>query len=188
MRPWGSSASRRALAMHSWRMAEFDSVEAFERAYAELERAGYTRLESWTPYGVKNVVKRLPESYVPWIMLGAGLFGAAFGYVLQWWCNARSFPINVGGRPLNSAPAFIPIAFESAVLASSLAGFFAMLGFCGFPRLNHPVFEVPGFSRASIDRFWIGVDESDPRLDDHLSERLLGMGALRCERMENSPS
>jgi hypothetical protein len=174
--------------MHSGVLAEFESVEAFERAYEELERVGFTRLESWTPYGVKRVVTRLPESVVPWIMLGAGLFGAAFGYVLQWWCNARSFPINVGGRPLNSAPAFIPITFESAVLAASLAGFFAMLGFCGFPRLNHPVFEIEGFSRASVDRFWIGVDEGDPHFDDHLPERLAGMGALRCERMVRSPS
>jgi hypothetical protein len=169
--------------MRSGILAEFDSPEALERAYEQLERAGYTRLESWTPYGVRGIVKRLPESLVPWIMLGAGLFGGGFGYLVQWWCNARDFPLNVGGRPLNSAPAFIPITFESAVLFASVTGFFVMLGFCGFPRLCHPIFEVEGFSRASVDRFWIGVDDTDPCFDDRLPDRLSSMGALRCERL-----
>jgi hypothetical protein len=169
--------------MRSGVMAEFDSPEALERAYDRLEDAGYTRLESWTPYGVRGLVKRLPPSLVPWIMLGAGLFGAGFGYVVQWWCNARDFPIDVGGRPFNSAPAFIPITFESGVLFASVTGFFAMLAFCGFPRLHHPVFAIEGFERASVDRFWIGIDEADPRFDDRLPAQLAELGALRCERV-----
>lgn len=170
--------------MRSGVMAEFASPEALERAYDLLEREGYTRLESWTPYGVKGLVRRLPESKVPWIMLVAGLLGAALGYLVQWWCNAVDFPIDVGGRPLNAVPAFVPITFESAVLAASLAGFFAMLGLCGFPRLHHPVFEVEGFERASIDRFWLGIDDGDPRFDLHLlPEQLTGLGALRCQRV-----
>ncbi len=164
-------------------MAEFDSPDALVRAYDRLIALGYTRLLSWTPYPIKALVKRLPESVVPWIMLFAGLFGAVFGYLIQWWCNARDFPINVGGRPLNSVPAFIPITFESAVLFSSLAGFFAMLGFSGLPRLHHPVFEVDGFDRASVDRYWIGVEMTDPRYDERVCDELARLGALRCERV-----
>jgi hypothetical protein len=163
-------------------MAEFASADMLARAYATLQRDGYTLVTTFTPYPVKEVVSRLPPSLVPWIMLGAGCFGGTFGYVLQWWCNARSFPVNVGGRPLNSVPAFIPITFESAVLASCLAGFFVMLGFSGLPRLSHPVFQVDGFDRASVDRFWIGIDASDPRFDDRLEGRLADLGALRCQR------
>ncbi len=164
-------------------MAEFDSADALARAYERLRRVGYTRLRSWTPYPVRSVVDQAPESPVPWMMLCGGLTGGALGYLVQWWCNAYNFPINVGGRPLNSAPAFIPITFESAVLAASLTGFFAMLSLCGLPRLGHPVFEVEGFDRASVDRFWVGIDDSDPRFDETVMDELSSLGALRCERL-----
>ena len=88
-----------------------------------------------------------------------------------------------GGRPYNSIPAYIPIAFESGVLAASLAGFVAILALSGLPRLYHPMFEVEGFERASINRFWIGVDASDPRFDDGVDEVLEAAGALRCHRI-----
>jgi hypothetical protein len=164
-------------------VAEFDGPEGLERAQRRLEALGYTRLRSWTPYPVRSVVTQLPESPVPWIMLVAGLSGAALGYLVQWWCNARDFPLDVGGRPFHSVPAFIPIAFESGVLAASLAGFFSILGLSGLPRLYHPIFEVDGFERASVDRFWIGVDASDPRFGDDVREVLESSGALRCERI-----
>jgi hypothetical protein len=164
-------------------LAEFDSPERLVRAYERLKLAGFTRLSSWTPYPIKGLVKKLPPSMVPWIMLGSGLFGGGFGYLLQWWCNARAYAIDVGGRPLNSAPAFIPITFESAVLAAALSGFFVLLAFCGLPRLYHPVFEVPGFERASIDRFWVGIDDADPRYTDLLADELVTMGALRSVRL-----
>jgi hypothetical protein len=162
--------------------AEFASADALARAYEALSRDGYKQVTTFTPYPVREIVSRMPTSLVPWIMLAAGCFGGIFGYELQWWCNAKNYPIDVGGRPLNSIPAFVPIAFESAVLATCLAGFFVLLGFCGLPRLSHPVFAIPGFERASVDRFWIQVGGKDPRVDDHLAERLVGLGALRCER------
>jgi hypothetical protein len=161
-------------------VAEFDAPEGLERAFARLTALGYTRLRSWTPYPVRGVVTRLPESLVPWIMLVAGLVGASLGYLVQWWCNAHDYRLDVGGRPYNSIPAYIPIAFESGVLAACLAGFVAILGLSGLPRLYHRVFEIEGFERASIDRFWIGVDARDPRFEDGVREVLEASGALRC--------
>lgn len=164
-------------------VAEFDGPDGFERAFLRLRALGYTRLRSWTPYPVRAVVTRLPESGVPWIMLAAGLTGASLGYLVQWWCNAHDYPLDVGGRPFNSIPAYIPIAFESGVLAAALAGFLSILGLSGLPRLHHPMFEVDGFERASVDRFWIGVDASDPRFDERVGEVLEASGALRCRRI-----
>ncbi len=169
--------------MRSGLLAEFGSPEALQRAYEARAREGYTMLRTFTPYPVKGIVKTLPESLVPYVMLGAGLFGGVFAYLLQWWCNAKDWPINVGGRPLNSAPAFIPITFETTVLFASLAGFFCALGFSGLPRLYHPVFQVEGFERATLDRYWLGIDEADPRFEAGVGERLLDEGALRCERL-----
>ena len=169
--------------MRSGVMAEFETADALQGAYEELRREGYTRLVTWTPYAIKSVVTALPESMVPWIMLASGLFGGGAGYLIQWWINVRALPIDVGGRPLHSAPAFIPIAFESAVLAAALTGFVAMLALSGLPRLHHPVFEVEGFERASVDRFWLGVDQADALFDERVSELLARLGALRCARL-----
>jgi hypothetical protein len=166
-------------------VAEFETADALQSAYEALRREGYTRLATWTPYPLKNVVT-MPASIVPWIMLGGGLFGAGAGYVLQWWVNVRAFRIDVGGRPLHSMPAFIPITFESAVLAAALAGFFAMLALSGLPRLHHPVFEVEGFERASVDRFWLGVDEADARFHERIGDELTRLGALRYTRLGRS--
>lgn len=169
--------------MRSGIAAEFDSQESIVRAYEHLRERGYVRLRSWTPYPVRALIERMPPSPISWWMMAGALVGGTLGYLIQWWCNARSFPIDVGGRPLDSVPAFIPITFESAVLGSSLTGFFAMLGKCGLPRLNHPMFEVDGFDRASVDRFWLGIEDSDPAFDEGVAGDLVKMGALRCERV-----
>jgi hypothetical protein len=169
--------------MRSGVLAEFESEDAIVRAWGELSRAGFVRVTSFTPYAVRRLVGPAKPTAVLWVMLAAALLGGAGGYALQWWCNARSYPIDVGGRPLHSVVAFIPITFESAVLASSVTGFFAMLAACGLPHLSHPVFEVEGFERATVDRFWIGVDDRDPRFDEGVAGALLRLGALRCERV-----
>jgi hypothetical protein len=174
--------------MRSGVLAEFDAPEPLALAYERLRTAGYTRLRTYTPYPVREVLATLPESPIPWLMLGAALLGGGGGYALQWWCNARSYPLDVGGRPLDSVPAFIPITFESAVLAAALTGFFAMLWFCGLPRLSHPLFEVDGFERAFVDRFWLGVDDSDPAFDEGVADQLARLGAGRCERLRTPPS
>ncbi len=173
--------------MRSGVVAEFPTPEDLLAAHDLLRRAGYTRLRSWTPYPVRGVIEKLPPSKVPWIMLGAGICGAVFAYAIQWWCNAVDYPLNVGGRPLDSIPAFIPITFETTVLASAVTGFFAALAFSGLPRLSHPLFEIDVFERATVDRFWLGVDDADPRFDADVADHLRSAGALRCERLGPRP-
>jgi hypothetical protein len=171
-------------------VAEFDHPEAFSEASTRLHQLGYTRVESWSPYAVRGVVTRLPESRVPWVMLVSGLTGALLAFLVQWWCNAVDYRLNVGGRPLNSIPAFIPIAFETAVLCAAVAGFLSILGLSRLPRLHHPMFAVDGFDRVSVDRFWLALDVADPRFDeaDASSETAVrdvftASGAIRCFRL-----
>ena len=173
--------------MRSGLVAEFESADALERAHATLTRRGFSRLDTWTPYAPRALV-RGGGSVVAWIMLVAGLAGGGLGYLIQWWVNVHAMlRVDVGGRPLHSAPAFIPITFESAVLASAVTGFVAMLWLSRLPRLHHPIFEVEGFERASVDRFWLGVDDDDPALDDTLGGELTRLGALRWARLEAMP-
>lgn len=96
-----------------------------------------------------------------WIMLLAGIAGAGGGFFLQWYA-ARDYPLNVGGRPLNSWPAFVPITFELTVLTAALVGVLTLLCLAGLPRLHHPVFADPRFKRASQDRFFICIRADDP--------------------------
>ncbi len=165
-------------------LVEFETEEGLVDAWMALTDEGLVRMTALTPYPVRRLVTRLGSSPVPWVMLIAGILGGLGAYWIEWYCNAVSYPIDVAGHPLNSVPAFIPIVFETAVLTSSLAGFFGVLVAAGLPRLSAPEFGVEGFERASVDRFWLELDPADPRYDPRLLDRLRGMGALRCETLE----
>jgi hypothetical protein len=94
---------------------------------------------------------------LPWLVLFAGAAGMALSYLVIWWTNAFDYRLDVGGRPYDSLPTDIPIMFESVVLFASGTAFLAALVLSGLPRLHHPVFELDGFDRTTIDRFWITV-------------------------------
>ncbi len=142
--------------------AEYTSPDGLAQVIRALRERGITNLETYTPYDDPAVREALgrPRSRIGWIAGAGALFGGTAAYALQWWINVVDYPLNVGGRPDHSAMAFIPITFEMAVLCAGIATFLATLILGGLPRLWHPVFEVPGFERASIDRFWLALDEA----------------------------
>lgn len=163
-------------------LAEFKGPEALLTAVSSLETRA--RLEAFTPFPMRELETIHPRSRLPLYVLAAGLGGATYMFLFQWWANGFSYPLNVGGRPLFSAPAFIPITFEGGVLAASLTAFFSFLGFCGLPRLWHPLHEIEGFERASIDRFFLRVRPGvglDPERAIELLERA---GAIRIHDLE----
>ena len=148
-------------------MAEFDTptaiVAAARRAYAE----GYRQMDTYTPFPVEGLAEelRLHRTRVPLIVLLGGLTGCLGGYFLQYWIMAIYWPVNVGGRPLNSWPMFIPVTFELTVLVAALSAVLGMLALNGLPHPYHPVFNVPRFALASQDRFFLCIEASDPRFD-----------------------
>jgi hypothetical protein len=148
-------------------MAEFDTptaiVEAARRAYAE----GYRRMDTYTPFPVEGLAEELHfhRTRVPLIVLLGGLAGCLGGYFLQYWIMAVYWPVNVGGRPLNSWPMFIPVTFELTVLVAALSAVLGMLALNGLPHPYHPVFNVPRFALASQDRFFLCIEAGDPRFD-----------------------
>jgi hypothetical protein len=148
-------------------MAEFPSGDALLAGLRALREVGLSRFDAFTPYEVDGLQEALgvPRSRVPWIALAVGLTAGVAAYLLQWWINVVSYPLDIGGRPYHSAPAFIPITFEMTILFASTAALISALVLGGLPALWHPVFEVEGFDRATIDRFWLAVDASDPQLD-----------------------
>jgi hypothetical protein len=166
-------------------LAEFGTPEEMLHAIAALRKLGYRSLDAFSPFPVRGAEQALglPRSRINWMIFPLAACGAAFGYLVQWFCNAYDYPINVGGRPPNSAPTFIPITFETAVLTASISGVFLLLVLCRLPLLYTPLFDVEGFERSSIDTFWVGVDDRDPQFDASEIERALrDLGARTVAR------
>ncbi len=124
-------------------------------------------VEAYTPYPVEGLASALghPRNRVPFVTFVCGLVGAGVGFLMMYWSMAVDYPFNVGGRPFNSWPVWIPITFEVMILLASLGAFFGTLFLNGLPRLYHPVFDVPGFERATQDRFFLCIESTDPRFD-----------------------
>ncbi|WP_373047314.1 DUF3341 domain-containing protein [Vulgatibacter sp.] len=166
-------------------LVEFGAADALLDAVRACRALGLRRLETFTPYPIRDVQEALalPRSRIPWLCLVGGLVGASLAYLAQWWMNGVAWPLNVGGRPLHSAPAFVPITFESGVLGAALGAVVSFLAFAGLPRLWHPVFEVEGFERASVDRFFLHVDAAEVDAPG-LREALRRARALRIVEMQ----
>lgn len=156
-------------------IAEFRTPEGLTQAVEAAGRAGYTRLDAFSPFPLHDVAHRLGTrtTIIPWVALVAGLIGAAVQYGSQYWMNAVDYPLNVGGRPLHSWPAFIPASLIVAILWAGLATLLGLLIILGLPRLHHPVFAVHGFERASQDRFFLCILSEDPLFDQQETWRFL---------------
>src|SRR4051794_39233667 len=158
-------------------LCEFDTPERLLAATHVLREAGHEPLDAFTPFPIGGLETAFPpiRSRIRPTMLAVGVLVAAGFYLIQWWSAVYNYPLNVGGRPLNSWPVFLLAPFEVGVLAATIAGTVAFCHACGLPRLHNALFEVPGFERATIDRFFLlmrcGGREGDAADLKHLLER-----------------
>ena len=148
-------------------MAEYDNPTDITAAARRARAAGYTHMDAFSPFPVEElmevVVRR--RTRLPWIIFAGGVIGCIVGYFLQYYVHVISYPLNVGGRPLNSWPAFIPPTFETTVLFASLTAAIVMLALNGLPQPYHPVFNVPRFDLASRNRFFLLIEATDPKFN-----------------------
>jgi Protein of unknown function (DUF3341) len=145
-------------------VGSFASADAVSAAARQLRSMGFREIEAYTPYpvaGLDEVLRPGRRIWLPLVVALGALFGLIWGYFIQYWDEALNYPINVGGRPYNSWPAFLVGDFEFTVLCAVAAAFFGLLAFCRLPRLYDPIFAAPEFERASVDRFFLCVEARD---------------------------
>ncbi|MDX1630271.1 MAG: DUF3341 domain-containing protein [Thermoanaerobaculia bacterium] len=168
-------------------LAEFSSPGELIDATRKTREEGYREMDAYSPFPSDELVEALGNhhSKLPLLVLIGGLVGCFGGFGLQWWVNEIAYPINIGGRPLNSWPAFIPVTFETTILVAGIVcvlGFFAL---CGLPQPYHPVFNVERFSAASRDRYFLCVEAEDPTFDlERTREFLENLGATEVSEVE----
>jgi hypothetical protein len=170
-------------------VAEFETAEQLIQAAEKARLAGYRAFETYAPFPVEGLSEAmaLKRNAVPLITLLGGLAGGLGGFFFQYWVNVIAYPLNIGGRPFNSWPAFIPVTFELTVLGASLSAVFGMLALNGLPQPHHPLFNNDRFAKhASSDRFFLCIEARDPKFNlSDSSNFLKSLNAVYVSEVED---
>jgi hypothetical protein len=169
-------------------LAEFGTPADLYHACERVRDEGFTRWDAHTPFPVHGLERAmgLRRSPLPWIVLGAGLTGAALGFGLQWWVHADAYPLVISGKPYFAWPAMIPITFELGVLFAAFGAVLGMLGLNRLPMHYHPLFKSKIFERVSDDSFFISIESWDPQFNPSATRTLLeSLGARHVELLES---
>jgi hypothetical protein len=156
-------------------MAEFDDAASLVAAAERARREGYVHMDAYSPFPIEELHHAIGMHHtrLPLIVLIGGLVGCIGGFLLQYWVSAVAYPVNVGGKPLVSWPAFIPVTFECTILGAALSAVLGMLALNGLPQPYHPVFNVPRFALASRNRFFLCIEARDPKFQIEDTRRFL---------------
>jgi Protein of unknown function (DUF3341) len=173
-------------------MAEFDTPTEVVAAARRVHEAGYRRIDAFSPYPIEELSEAIGvhSTRMPLIVLIGGIVGGLTGYLLQYYTLVLDYPLNVGGKPPHSWPAFIPITFEMTVLGAGLSAVFGMLALNGLPEPYHPVFNAPNFALASRDKFFLLIESRDAEFGreggrDRAVDLLKSLGAREVTDVEH---
>ena len=169
-------------------MAEFDNPNALTEAAKRTYAAGYRKMDAYSPFPIEPVWEAMGvhDRPVSFFVLCGGILGMFSGFGLCYWVSTMAYPLNVGGRPYNSWPSFIPVTFELTILFASFAAVLSMIGLNGLPMPYHPTFNVPAFLRASQDKFFLVIESLDPKFDRAKTfEFLKSLGPREINEVEN---
>ena len=168
-------------------MAEFESPGELVTAARKVYSLGYRRINGYSPYPIEELSEAIGFTHtrLPLIVFIGGVLGGLGGFFMQYYMEVIDYPLNVGGRPLNSWPAFIPITFECIVLGAAFSAVLGMLVLNRLPQPYHPVFNVPNFAMATRDKFFLAVEANDPKFNhEEVVNLLKSLDALEVNDVE----
>jgi len=144
-------------------MAEFANPSELVAAARATYEEGYRRVNGYSPFPIEELWEAIGfhRTGLPMLVLIGGILGGLGGFAMQYYLSVIQYPLNVGGKPLNSWPAFIPITFECTILMAALFAVFGMLALNKLPQPYHPVFNAPNFALATRDSFFLVIEASD---------------------------
>ena len=170
-------------------LAKFDSPESLSTAVSRVYENGYRQFDAYSPYPVEGISRamRLKGSRLPYVILAGALLGGAGGFFMQFYATVIDYPLNIGGRPLFSWPAYIPITFELTILTAAIFGVLGLLVVTRFPQPYHPLFNSEDFAaHASLDGFYLDIQTIDPRFDLEMTRSFLNeLGAVEISEVED---
>jgi hypothetical protein len=168
-------------------IAEFETPGDLVHAARKVYEQGYRRINGYSPYPIEELSEAIGFTHtsLPLIVFIGGVLGGLAGFFMQYWMEVINYPLNVGGKPFNSWPAFIPITFECTVLAAAFSAVLGMLILNKLPQPYHPVFNVPNFALATRDRFFLAVEANDAKFDhERVVSLLRSLNALDVSDVE----
>jgi hypothetical protein len=169
-------------------LAKFDSSEHLIAAVKRVAQSGYRRFDAYTPYPVEELDRamRLKPSPLPYVILGGGILGGVGGFFMQAYAQVVDLPLNIGGRPLFSWPAYVPISFELTVLLGAVFGILGLFAATRFPQPYHPVFNSEDFNEhGSQDAFYLDIEAADPSFDLERTRKFMEeLGAIMVSEIE----
>ena len=169
-------------------LAEFHSPAEVVAAARRVKEEGYKKVDGYSPYPIEDLSEALHfhKSPLPAMVLAGGVTGLCAGLGLEYWASVIEYPMNIGGRPFFSWPAFIPPAFETTILFAAGTAVLGMLAINGLPEPYHPVFNVPGFALATRDKFFLCIEADDPKFELAATRKLLeSLGASEVSEVEH---
>ena len=169
-------------------LAEFEDPTSLVAATQQAHEQGYRCMDAYSPFPIEELHHALGMRHtrLPLIVLIGGLIGCIGGFSLQYWVSAVAYPVNVGGKPYFSWPAFIPVTFETTILCAALSAVLGMLALNGLPQPYHPVFNVPRFALASRNRFFLCIESRDPKFNVETTRAFLqSLGAREVTTVED---
>jgi hypothetical protein len=148
-------------------LAEFTTAESLRECARRARHEGFKSMDAYSPFPIEGLAEDLGQHHspMPAIVLTGGLIGGLGGAFMQWSSSVLFYPLNIGGRPLNSWPSFVVITFELTILFAGIFGVFGMLAVNGLPKPHHPLFNEPRFDRVTQDRFFLCISANDPKFD-----------------------
>jgi hypothetical protein len=149
-------------------IAEFGTPEELLAAATTVKGAGYSQFEAYSPFPIEGLDEAIGHrpTRIGYVILAVAVVTALGGFFMQYFADVIMYPLNIGGKPFNSWPNFIPVAFETMILLTGITAAVVMIVANGLPRPNHPIFNAPGFGAASRDKFFLCVETSDPKFNE----------------------